>query len=43
MMMTSGCSGFPLCEADCQNAATCAELNGNAPSYTKCLTACQGK
>jgi hypothetical protein len=43
MMMAGSCSGFDLCRAQCLNAATCAEINGNAPSYTKCLTACEGK
>ncbi len=43
MMMTTACAGFQLCEAQCINNATCAQISGNAPAYTQCLATCQGK
>ena len=42
-MMTTACAGFALCEAQCINNATCTQISGNAPAYTNCLVACQGK
>jgi hypothetical protein len=43
MTMTAACAGFALCEAECVNNATCAQISGNAPAYMQCLAACQGK
>jgi hypothetical protein len=43
MMMMEACAGAPLCRAQCINQFTCAQINGNAPQYTSCLSQCQGK
>lgn len=41
--MTLNCAGALLCQADCINNATCPEINGLAPTFVTCMTACQGK
>jgi hypothetical protein len=42
-MMMTACAGAPLCRAQCVNQFTCAQISGNAPAYTSCLSQCQGK
>src|SRR5262245_10369274 len=41
--VTGSCTGMLLCRAQCINQFTCAQISGNAPAYTACLAACQGK
>jgi hypothetical protein len=41
--MTLTCAGALLCQADCINNYTCPEINGLAPAFVTCMTACQGK
>jgi hypothetical protein len=40
--MAPACS-FTLCQSQCINNATCSEINSNLPSFTNCVTGCQGK
>ena len=37
------CAGVRLCQSNCINKATCAEINGNLPSYAQCITMCDGQ
>jgi hypothetical protein len=37
------CSGVLLCQSQCINQHTCAEITGQDPIYSACLAACQGK
>jgi hypothetical protein len=41
--MTTACDDFALCLANCVNDATCTQISGNAPAFTQCRAACQGK
>lgn len=43
MMMMDACAGAALCRAQCVNQSSCTQINANAPAYTSCLAACQGK
>jgi hypothetical protein len=41
--MPPACAGAYRCQSLCINASTCAQINGLDPSFTTCLTGCQGK
>jgi hypothetical protein len=41
--VTQTCAGVRYCQSLCINAATCAEINGNLPSYAQCITRCEGQ
>lgn len=43
MQMTEACSGVRLCHSQCINQHTCAQITGNDPAYTQCITDCNGK
>jgi hypothetical protein len=43
MMPPPACDGATECKAQCINQFTCAQINGNLPEYTMCLTSCNGK
>src|SRR5262245_49706702 len=43
MPMMMACSGALLCQAQCINQHTCAQIQGMDPGYQGCLTACQGR
>jgi hypothetical protein len=38
------CSGVYLCQSQCVNNASCSDINGNLPTFTKCFNDCsQGR
>ncbi len=41
--VTYDCTGARYCQSLCINKSTCAEINGNLPTFAQCITACDGQ
>jgi hypothetical protein len=38
--MTPACDGAYLCKSNCVNAASCAQITANDPTFTACMNSC---
>lgn len=41
--VTQACAGVRLCQSNCINRSTCAEILGYLPDYAACISACDGQ
>lgn len=41
--MAQACAGVRLCQSQCINQFTCAQITGNDPAFSSCMNQCKGK